>query len=103
MAVFRLAANLGHPDPYELEKKLTARTMADWIAFDQVETIGSRLTNQLLAVLASYFANAHFKMDNPLNPMDFLPWSNQPVLTEKEKTRRDYGKLRNWAMAAKAD
>jgi len=83
--MFRLALALGCTVG-ELEQRLTAAELSEWLAYDSLEPIGGMRTDFGFAMLASMYANAHRRSsDAPAKVTDFMPFLNQP----KEQTPTD--------------
>ncbi len=93
---------LGHGSVAECQRTVSSKEFIEWVAFDSIEPIGSRVTPDLLALLISLFVNVYSKPGTrALLPQDVLA---DPLaarrLSEQEEAERtgqmaaDYRRLR---------
>jgi hypothetical protein len=72
--MFRLALALGMTVA-ELEQRMSASEISEWIAYDSLEPIGAFRTDYGFAMLAALYVNAHrTKGSQSAKVSEFMPW-----------------------------
>lgn len=73
----------------ELLSRVDSKELAEWIAYDMIEPIGSVRTDLAAGIVASTVANCHRgKNQSAFSPMDFMPLQ-KPA---EEQTPEEIGK-----------
>lgn len=78
--LFRLALALGMTVE-EMGERMSARELAEWMAFDRISPIGEDRADLRAGIIASVIANSHRVKGDPFTPADFMPFIEKPKAT----------------------
>ena len=92
MFAFRLCLALGCLHPDDLLRSLTAKQFAEWRAFYGLDPFGDQRADLRAGIISSVISNRmRGKNENPMEPMQFMPYIQQSEQTPEEiqRTLRD--------------
>jgi hypothetical protein len=76
-----------HPDG--LLQSLTSRQFAEWMAFYSIDPFGDQRADLRTGIVASVLNNRwRGKTEHPREPVDFMPFREQPEQTPEEIQRQ---------------
>ena len=77
---------------------MSARELAEWQAFDDIDPIGDERIDLLVGILASVMANPHRKRGaRAFKPSDFMPFIDREALSKAEQKKANTA-LRTYLM-----
>ena len=85
--MFRLALQLGEPNPYHLAEKIPANLFKEWQVFEELEPFGPARDNYHTAQLAALYANSKRKKGTPPHTVDDFMYYNALDLEAKKEAK----------------
>ncbi len=93
----------GAAHPRELKKRLNAREIAEWIAYERIEPFGSRFLELLHGIQCAVAAEPYRKEGTPPpEPTDFMP-TYEPAPMTPEQMARNLGEWRELSSGDSSD
>ena len=94
MFAFRLALALGQPHPDYLLGAITSRQFAEWQAFYALDPFGDQRADLRAGIVCATMSNRwRGKNENPKEPLDFMPFRQEPEQTPEDMRRTLRGLL----------